>query len=317
MKKIEELMTPECMRIGIAGHVNPDGDCIGSTTALYLYLKRNYPERIIDLYLEIPKASLTQTAGFDAARQDIPSGLVYDLFITCDTSTLDRIGVAGELFAHAAHTAVIDHHISNPGFADVNHIVPDASSACEALADLMDADRMDRTIAQNLYMGIVTDSGVFQYANTSPHTMRTAASLMEFGFDHHELIDRIFNSRTWKENRILGYALQKAERKCGGRIITSYITLEEMNRFDVEKKNLDLIVSQLRLTEGAECAVFLYETEPGTYKASLRSNAFLDVSEAAAVFGGGGHVRAAGCSLSGTPETVLSQITAVLEERLR
>ncbi len=317
MQKIEEALTGDIKRIGVAGHVNPDGDCTGSTTALYLYLKKNLPNTQVDLYLELPKDSLARIDGVSDAKQTIEQDVVYDLFITTDVSDINRIGIARELFDAAKQTICIDHHISNPGFADINCIVPHASSACEVLADLLDYEKLDQTIAKNLYTGMVTDSGVFQFSNTSPHTMRVAASLMEFGFDHSKLIDSVFNQRTYKENRILGYALQKAKQECDGAVITCFITLEEMARFAVEKKNLDMIVSQLRLTEGAEAAVFIYETLPGEFKASLRSNEYLNVADVASVFGGGGHAKAAGCTLKGTPEEVISKILPAIKERLR
>lgn len=255
--------------------------------------------------------------GVETSRQVIDPQKIYDLFITCDVSDRGRIGVAGPLFDQARHTACIDHHVSNPGFADVNHVVPDASSCAEVLTDLMDPEKIDTDTAVSLYTGIIHDSGVFQYSNTSPHTMRCAALLMEKGFDHSRLIDDSFNKRTYRQNRILGYALQKAKQDFGGKVISSSVTLDEMKRFKVTRQDLSMIVSQLRLTEGAEAAVFVYELNPNEFKVSLRSNEYLNVAEAAAVFGGGGHEKAAGCSLNGTSEEVIAKILPVLEKYLR
>lgn len=317
MKKIEEIIKPGIHTVGIAGHVNPDGDCVGSTTALQQYLNNQFPELKTDLYLELPKKSLRFLKGVDESRQEADKTKTYDLFITCDVSERERIGVAGELFDKAKFTVCIDHHVSNAGFAMVNHIVPDASSCAEVLTDLMDPEKIDTDTAISLYTGIIHDSGVFQYSNTSPHTMRCAALLMEKGFNHNKLIDDSFNKRTYAQNRILGYALMKSRQELGGRVITSSITLEEMKRFDVTQQDLDMIVSQLRLTEGAEAAVFAYERNPGDFKVSLRSNAYLDVAEVAGVFGGGGHARAAGCSGTGTADEVIQSILPELEKRLR
>lgn len=317
MKKIEELIGPDIHTIGIAGHVNPDGDCIGSTTAVFQYFRKYFPDRKVDLYLEMPKESLRFLKGFASARQEADEGLVYDLFLTCDVSDRGRIAVAGTLFDRAKHTACIDHHVSNPGFADVNHIVPDASSCAEVLTDLMDPERIDRDIAVSLYTGIIHDSGVFQYSNTSPHTMRCAALLMEKGFDHNRLIDDSFNKRTYSQNRILGYALMKSKLELDGKVVTSSITIKEMEQFGVTQQDLDMIVSQLRLTEGAEAAVFVYERAPQDFKVSLRSNEYLNVAEVAQVFGGGGHAKAAGCSGCGTAEEVTAMILPELKKRLR
>ncbi len=317
MQKIEEVISADIKSIGIAGHVSPDGDCIGSTTALYLYLKKEYPEKTIDLYLEEAKDSLKEIAGYADAKQIAKEDMVYDLFITCDVSEIDRIGVARNQFEASLHTLSIDHHETNPNFAEINHVIGHASSACEVLADFLDFKKLDAVIAENLYTGMVTDSGVFQFSSTSPHTMRIAADLMEFGFDHNALIDRVFNQRSFQENRILGYGLQKAVREYDGKIITSFITMEEMKRFGVDKKYLDLIVPQLRLTRGAEAAALIYEIEPDVYKVSLRSNHDTNVAEAAKVFGGGGHAKAAGCTIKGTPEEVFAKLIPVLKERIR
>jgi phosphoesterase RecJ-like protein len=317
MKKIEELFTEPVASVGIAGHVNPDGDCAGSCTALYRYLKKNMTFLSeVDLYLEEPKESLRFLAGYSDALHTAPAGKVYDLFITCDVSVQDRIGVAGDLFLSAKKTACIDHHVSNEGFAEINCILPDASSCSEVLADLFEPEKIDSGIAADLYTGIIHDSGVFQYSNTSPHTMRTAAMLMEKGIDHNKLIDDSFNIRSFAQNRILGCALEKAGQVCGGKIVTSFLTIKEMEEHGVTARDLDMIVSQLRLTEGAEAAAFIYETVPGTFKISLRSNHYLDVSAAAAEFGGGGHVRAAGATLTGSAEEVFKRLIPVLEKRL-
>lgn len=315
MKKIDEVLDSSMHTVGVAGHIHPDGDCIGSCTALYLYLIENYPDMQVDLYLEEPKKLLQGMKGYDKAHCDIPEDKTYDLFITCDTSEKARIAVAGSLFDKAHSTVCIDHHVSNPGYAHVNHIVADASSCAEVLADMMDHDRMSCDVATNLYTGIVHDTGVFQYTNTTAHTMEVAAALMRKGVRHSEIIDKTFNIRTYDQNRILGYALEKSEQRLGGRIVVSSLTIREMERYGVSLKDLDAIVSQLRLTEGAEGAVFAYETEPGVFKISLRSNSYLDVAEAAAVYGGGGHVHAAGCTLRGSAEDVLRKITDTLRER--
>lgn len=316
-KNIEEILPADVHTIGVAGHVNPDADCIGSTTALCQYLKTLGRGYEIDLYLEEPKDALKFLPYYENAKHTAPEGKVYDLFVTCDVSSADRIGVASELFDAAKETVCIDHHVSNPGFADRNHVVADASSCCEVLSDLFDMAKIDRNIAESLYTGIVGDTGVFQYSNTSPHTMRVAADLMEKGINHNRLIDESFNRRTFDQNRIMGYALENAASRLGGRVITSVITDEDMKKFGVTAKDLDLIVSQLRLTTGAEAAIFLYQKGPEEYKISLRSNDYLDVAKVAVLFGGGGHVRAAGASAKGDPEAIIAQILDAMKPELK
>ncbi|MBQ6384979.1 MAG: bifunctional oligoribonuclease/PAP phosphatase NrnA [Lachnospiraceae bacterium] len=318
MRIIDDQFNDAIRSVAIAGHVNPDGDCVGSTTALWQYIRKKYPDiPRVDLYLEPPKKDICFMKGVSGAFSEVPENAAYDLFITCDVSCLDRIGVAGELFGAAKKTVCIDHHVSNTGFAEVNYVEPDASSCAEVLFYLMEDDEIDRDIAESLYTGLIHDCGVFQYRNTSPRTMRCAAALMEKGIDFSSIIEESFNSRSYLENRVLGYLLQKAELFHGGRCIGVCVTLDELNRLGATTHETDIVVSQLRLTEGVETAVFVYETEPGVFKASFRSNTYMDVSEICNAFGGGGHVRAAGCTMEHcTAEEALHTLVAAVGEKL-
>lgn len=316
MKNLNEVIDTSCRRIAIAGHVNPDGDCIGSCAALYLYIRKNFPEISADLFLEEPKDSLRGIAGAGEALRGTDGREHYDLFICCDTSTRDRIGVAGTLFDSADRTVCIDHHMSNPGFADINHIEPDASSCSEVLANLMEPERIDREIAEALYTGIIHDCGVFQYQNTSPATMRTAAFLMEKGIDFHGIIDRTFYQRTFRQNRITGFGMMNAALHLGGKCISSIVTKADMDRFGADLRDLDIIVSQLRETEGVLAAVFLYQTDETHFKLSMRSNGDFDSAAAVSRFGGGGHLRAAGATIEGSPEEILKMVLSAVEEQL-
>ncbi|MGN0256496.1 MAG: bifunctional oligoribonuclease/PAP phosphatase NrnA [Chordicoccus sp.] len=324
MEHISELLTDDIRTIGIAGHVNPDGDCVGSTTALRNYIRTNYPQYEVDLYLEQPKDALLFLDGARDAYREILEGKTepYDLFIICDVSTENRIGVARTLFEKARRTACIDHHLTNGGFSDIDHIEPDASSTAEVLANLMDDEKIDRSVATSLYTGIIHDTGVFQYSNTSPRTLETAARLIAKGIPFSRIIDDSFNRRTYVQNRVLGYALEKATLALDGRVITCILTEQEMKRFGAVRQDLDSIVAQLRFTEGVEAAVFMYETGDAgdaqpVFKVSFRSNEYLDVAAIASEFGGGGHVRAAGCTVYGDPEESRRKILDAVGPQLR
>jgi phosphoesterase RecJ-like protein len=271
----------------------------------------------LDFFLEEPPEELTRVPAYWESRDFVEEERVYDLFITCDVSSRDRIGVAGELFDRARRTLCVDHHVSNPLFADQNIVEPKASSCSEVLYGLMDPERIDRSIAHCLFTGIISDSGVFQYPNTTPSTHRIAADLIEKGIDFSQIIDDAFNFRTFAQNRLLAYTLNKAKLYCGGLCIAVTLTLKEMETLGVTKKDLDPVVAMMRYTRGTEAAVFLYEKEPGVFKASLRSNTYLDVSEIALSFGGGGHFHAAGCLLEGSAEAALHRLLEVMEERLK
>ncbi len=313
MKRVDELISDDIKSIGIAGHVNPDGDCVGSCGALFLYLCRRYPRARVDLYLETPEQMLRGMAGAEEALSAAEEDFTYDLFIVCDVSDEDRIGVAGDLFRRARRTACIDHHVSNGGFADLNHIEPESSSCSEVLTRLMDRDGIDREIAESLYTGIIHDTGVFQYPNTTPETLRAAAFLIGRGVDFSGIIDRTFNARTFEQNRILGIGLSRLEKICGGLAVISFVTAEEMRAAGVTGSDVGIVVPSMRYTEGAEAAAFLYEKGENEIKVSLRSCSYLNVSEIASFFGGGGHVRAAGFTLGGSLETVKARVTDALE----
>ena len=243
---------------------------------------------------------------------DTPEDSVRDLFVSCDVSSIDRLGVAGNLFPLAKKTFCIDHHISNPRFADINVVDADASSCSEVIYGLMDPEKIDLDIATSLYTGIIHDSGVFQYSNTRGKTLRVAADLLERGVPASRIIDESFNQRTMRQSRILGKVLQDSLLYMDGKVIAGSVTMGDMREFDVTKKDLDGIVSELRLVTGVLAAVFIYETEPSVFKVSLRSNGDLDVSRAAGAFGGGGHIKAAGCTITGE----LSEVRGLLLDEL-
>ena len=299
MMKLEEVFTKSIKTCAIVGHISPDGDAVGSATALFLYVRKNCPWIDAELYLERPKESLMFLPGLADAFFDTPEDSVRDLFVSCDVSSVDRFGVAGNLFPLAKKTFCIDHHISNPLFADINVVDADASSCSEVLYGLMDPAKIDLDIATALYTGIIHDSGVFQYSNTRGKTLRVAADLLERGVPASRIIDESFNQRTMRQSRILGKVLQESTLYMDGRVIAGSVTLDDMSSFEVTKKDLDGIVSEMRLVEGVLAAVFIYETEPSVFKVSLRSNGDLDVSRAAVSFGGGGHIKAAGCTIQG------------------
>ena len=317
MLKLDEILQG-VKRAGIAGHVRPDGDCTGSCLALYQYLRMYYPEVSTDVYLEEIPNSFHMLTGADEIRHGLPEDTGYDVFFALDCGDTKRLGFAGTLFEQAKKTVCIDHHVSNLAFADVNQIVPDASSTSELIYDLLEKERITKEIAEALYLGIVHDTGVFQYSCTKPSTMEAAAELLRKGIDGPKIIEKTFYEKTYAQNQVLGKALLESIRLMDGKVIFSYITKKSMNFFGVKEKDLEGIVSQLRVTTGVEVAIFLYELESGEFKVSLRSKEKVDVSKVAQYFGGGGHVRAAGLTFRGTVHdavnNIVGQVALQLEE---
>ena len=300
----------------IAGHIRPDGDCVGSCLATYNYIKQYFPQIEVTLYLEEIPNKFKFLLGADEIVHSIEKEKVYDLFIAQDCGDAERLGSAAELFANAKKTICIDHHISNDNFADVNYIFPKASSTSELVFGLIGEENMTKEIAECIYLGIVHDTGVFQYSCTSSKTMEIAGKLMEQGINYTKIIDDTFYTKTFEQNQILGKALLSCRRYADDKIIASVVTAEDMETYHVLPRHLDGIVNQLRITRGVEAAVFLYENEDGTYKVSTRSNGLVDVAALAVKFGGGGHKQAAGFSMKGDPWESISVIVAEIEKQL-
>ena len=291
MKIIEEVK--DAKTIGIGGHIRPDGDCVGSVMGLYLYLKKELPEAQIDVYLERPADIFRCIPEIDVIKSDFEKDVrpdkKYEVFLALDCNA-ERLGPVEALFENAGRRINIDHHISNMGCGDLNIIEPEKSSTCELLYELFETEQIDEEIAKTLYIGIIHDTGVFKYSNTSPRTMRIAADLISFGFDFPKLIDETFYEKTYIQNQIMGRAVLESIRFLEGRCIVSMIDRKTMKFYQAEPKDLDGIVNQLRIVKGVECAIFMYETAPMEYKVSMRSNGNVDVAALAVKFGGGGQV---------------------------
>ena len=312
MKKIMEEVRG-AKRIAISGHIRPDGDCVGSCMGLYLYLTKEMPDSDVDVFLEKPSDVFNCIQGVDAIKDAACyQEAEYDVFIALDCSK-DRLGDAEVIYDHAKKTINIDHHISNSGCGDVNYLRADASSASELVYELLDVEKMDVEIAKALYIGIIHDTGVFQYSNTAPATLIAVSELIKFGFDFPKIIEETFYEKTFVQNQILGRALLESILFMDGKCIVAVISKKMMDFYGVTGKDLDGIINQMRNTKGVECAIFLYELDNLEYKVSMRSGGQINVSSIAQFFGGGGHVRAAGCTLKGTAHDVINNISAQIE----
>ena len=300
----------------IAGHVNPDGDCVGSCVGLWLYIRDNYPQVKADVRLEAVPEVYRVLEGTEAVLTAYDEEKQYDLFVALDVSDKKRLGQAVKYFETAKHTICVDHHVSNDGFADENLIVPDASSACEVLTGLLDMDCISKAAAEALYTGIICDSGVFKYSSTSHHTMDIAGRLLEKGINAQHLIDGIFYQKTYKQNLLLAKCLLASKQYLDGKMIMSVASRQIMESLDAGHEDLEGIIDQLRLTKGTEVAVLVSWNPDGIYKYSMRSIDWVDVSRIAGHFGGGGHIRAAGFSSKDDVETVCGQLIDMVKEQL-
>jgi len=301
-------------RIGISGHIRPDGDCVGSCLGLYLYLKKNLPESEVSVFLENPPEIFSEIKGFDEICKEA-SADTFDVFFALDCGA-DRLGDFQSMFDGATKKINIDHHISNIGCGDVNYVVPTASSTSELVYDVIGEDGVDADIAKALYIGIIHDCGVFQYSCTSPKTMQIGGKLMELVPDFPRIIEETFYQKTYVQSQIMGRALMESIRFMDGACIVSSVSKKDMEFYDVTSKALDGIVNQLRNIKGVHSAIFMYETDVLEYKVSMRSDEKVNVAEVASYFGGGGHVRAAGCTMKGTFHDCVNNLSLHIAKQL-
>lgn len=312
MNLINELKTAKS--VAVSGHVRPDGDCIGSTMAVYLYIKKNLPETDVHIYLEKPAAIFNCIKDIDEIEDAQGVEASYDVFVCLDCSK-DRLGEAEHIFDNAVKTINIDHHITNSGSGDVNYIVPEASSASELVFDVLSEDKLDVDIAKALYIGIIHDTGVMQYSNVAPKTLNTVAKLINFGFDFTAIIDETFYEKTYLQSQLMGRVLSESILVMDGRVSVGHIDLKMAKFYNSKPYDYDGIVNQLKLIKGVDVAIFMYELEDHKYKVSLRANDKVDVSKVSAYFGGGGHKKAAGVTMEGSFYDVVNNLTREIEKQ--
>ena len=315
MEKLHEVLSGvKCA--AVSGHVNPDGDCAGSCLASYNYIKENYPDIQIDVYLDPIPNIFKFLKSSDEIKAPGTEKKEYDLFLAQDCGDAARLGAAEHYFHEAKKTVCIDHHKSNGAFADINYIYPEASSTSELIYDLIEDEKISKAVAECIYLGIVHDTGVFQYSCTSSKTMNIAGRLMDKGIDFTRIINDTFFEKTYEQTRIMAAALLKSQRFLDETCIFSFITREEMEEYHVLPKHLEGIVSQMRAVKGVDTAVFLYQNGENSYTVSMRSSNLVDVAEIAVGFGGGGHARAAGATMEGDARQIRDLILEKIRQQL-
>lgn len=303
-------------KIGISGHIRPDGDAVSSCLALRRYLEKNLPGTVVKVNLQTPPTIFSEICGYRSIVTTFPDEEPYDVYFALDCN-YERLGDAQKYFDGAKKTINIDHHVSNAaGCADVNVVEPEISSTAELLCKLMDKDKIDKDIAMALYVGMVTDTGVFQYSCTSPDTMRRAADLMEYGFEFPRIIKKVFFEKTYLQSQIMGRCLMESVRFMDGRCIVGVIDSKTADFYGVKPKDYEGIVNQLVNIRGIDVAIFMYQTGPMEFKVSLRSSENVDVAVIAQAFSGGGHVRAAGCTMNGNFHDCVNNLSERIAEQL-
>jgi phosphoesterase RecJ-like protein len=284
----------------IAGHVNPDGDCLGSISSLALALaamgKKTYPvclEGIPDLYRFIP--------GSERILNRLPQIEPFDVGISVDSDRLDRLGPVGEAFSRCDRILALDHHQGGQWNEAATTLIDSTSASCgEIVYELLREAgvKFTKEIAESLLTAIVTDTGTFRFTNVKPSTLRIAADLMEFGAIPGVIANKVYETRTLSSARLLGEALASLNTEEDGLISYAAITREQIQRTNADDSETDGIVNFVRSVRGARVGILFRATAEGDTKASLRTSGDMgDISEVARIFGGGGHRAAAGCTV--------------------
>ena len=289
-------------RFLVVTHENPDGDALGSMLAMTLGLRQLGKDVVMHLAGEAPLPGEFGFLQLDELRRDLPDDLDERVLLAVDCANERRISPDREAIEGSRLVVDVDHHHDNSRFGDVNLIVADASSTAEIVRDILAGLGVTLTpeIAEALYVGLVTDTGRFQYANTSPKALRLAAELVEAGADVHGIFRNVYETVQIAKLKLLGRALDHAQVYEGGRLIVSYLLREDFAAVGAVEPYSEGIIDYLRQAEGAELVALVREppTDGGpTHRISLRSSKDeVDVSAIARQQGGGGHRQAAGFS---------------------
>src|SRR5579884_4432963 len=303
-------------RFLVAGHENPDGDALGSILAMALALRGLDKEAQMFLPGEGPLPGEYRFLPLGEVRRDVPDDMEQLVLLALDCANEDRLGPDQSLRERARLVIDVDHHHDNSRFGDVNLIVPDASSTAEIVRDLLGELAIGLTpdIAEALYVALVTDTGRFQYTNTTPKALRLAAELVEAGADVHGIFRQVYETVQFAKLKLRARALERARVLEGGRIVVSYLLRADFSEVGAAEPYSEGIIDELRAVEGAELAVLIREPprdDGPTRRVSLRASIDeLDVSAIARSFGGGGHRQAAGFSSDRT----IDEITELVRE---
>ena len=291
-------------RFVVTSHEAPDGDALGSLLATGLALRQLGKDAVMFLggpaplpgeyrFLELQQRGL---------QRERPADFAERVLVAVDCASAGRVGAEPGLVDAAPFTINIDHHHDNPRFGDVNLIVEDASSTGEVLADVFRESGVELTpeIAEALYIALVTDTGRFQYANTTPKTLRLAADLVEAGADVHRVFQGVYENVQFAKLKLLARALDRARVLEGGKIVVSHLLRDDFEAVGATEPYSEGIIDFLRSAEGALVSALIREPPRDggpTRKVSLRSSVDeVDVSAIARKSGGGGHREAAGFS---------------------
>lgn len=305
--------------IAIMSHVMPDGDSIGSMLTLFNVLKSLGKK--VDVYSsDAAPETFSFLPGYDFIKycDDITDD-IYEVTAVLDCGSLERTGKCSKIAEKSGVTINIDHHGTNSLFADLNLVDTNASSTGELIYQIIKLMGVDISKDEGacLYTAILTDTGGFRYSNTTSMTHEITGDLINTGIDFGRIHELIYNNYKYQDIKLMGRVLSNIELICNGR--ASYIQLlkNDIKDMDLENLNTSDFINYARDINGVEAAIFVKEVEEGEYKVSFRSKHIVDVKKICEKYNGGGHIRAAGCTITGSLPEVKQSIINDLEKALK
>src|SRR4051812_18139987 len=289
-------------RFLVVTHENPDGDALGSMLGATLGLRALGKDAVMYLAGDAPLPGEYSFLDLSDLTRQLPEDIDERVLLAVDCANELRIAAEADAVARASVVLDVDHHHDNSLFGDVNLVVGDASSTAEIVRDILRELDVELTaeIAEALYVGLVTDTGRFQYTNTTPKALRLAAELVEVGADVHGIFRHVYETLQFSKLKLLARALDRAQLFEGGRLVISYLLRDDFSEVGAKEPYSEGIIDYLRAVEGSEMVALIREPprdEGPMLRISLRSSHDeVDVSAIARAHGGGGHVQAAGFS---------------------
>ncbi len=290
-------------------HVHPDGDAIGSLLAIGLAL-RNLGKSVRMVCTDGVPTVYTFLEGNNLIQSDLGT-FRPEVIICVDCAEKERVAVPAPAWERGAYIVNIDHHITNMGFGDLNIIESQAAATGEIVFKLLRSGglQMDKAIATAVYTAIATDTGFFRYSSTSAFTLEAASLLVkDYQVEPARIAEQVHEQKSYNSIRLLGIVLNTLQVAIGGKVAWLILGQEMLNQFPVESEETESYVNYARSIEGVEIGILFKELKPNEIKISWRSTSAVDVSKLAANYGGGGHARAAGCTIMGPMERVVSEV---------
>jgi phosphoesterase RecJ-like protein len=320
MKKVIEALKSRDNFL-ITSHVNPEGDSIGSQLAVHYILERLGKRSVMVDHDGVPD-NLRFLPGTGSIACEVPEDFHPDTAIVLDCAVKERAGDIGVCLDRTRYIINIDHHVSNEFFGDVNWVEPKASSVGEMVYHIIKNLGMaiEKELAQAMYAAIVTDTGMFTYDNTSKQTHEIAGELITKGVRPNALHREIFEKKSVSDVRLLGRVLGTLKVEENGLLAHMGLTRQMYAEEGIDHVSTDEFINFPRSIKGVEVAVFFKQSynTPEHINVSFRSGGKVNVNIVASRFGGGGHERAAGCTLTGTfadiREKVLAEVARALKE---